>query len=72
MEVNETVLCMCRLCLNYTGDCSEIVENNAQNVAFQGKMKKYLNLEVGLFFNAYISVWIISKSWSFFFSTEFP
>lgn len=47
MDVDETVpiLCMCRLCLNYSQDYSEI-GTDSSNLTIQDKIRKYLYIEV--------------------------
>ncbi|XP_055310508.1 zinc finger protein 69 homolog [Sitodiplosis mosellana] len=39
------ILCMCRLCLNYSQDCSDI-GNDQSNLTIRNKIRKYLYIEI--------------------------
>lgn len=43
------ILCMCRLCLNYSQDCSD-----SSNLIIRNQIKKYLSLEVNRLYKFYL------------------
>lgn len=45
MEETVPILCMCRLCLNYSQDCCEITVDET-NLILRNKIRKYLYVEV--------------------------
>lgn len=66
------VLCMCRLCLNYSEDCNEV----QTQTDIYDKIRKYLNIEVRKWhrkiapnINSFSGIYLICSwlKWSFFF-----